>query len=98
MLVLMSTKCHAMDQFMEIADDMEYEEQLNQIRKKITASKKDDLSEFQNDIIKEIELNLAKRIFYQEGKAFIGLRNDAEVEAAIEILQDPVQYAQILGE
>ena len=66
------------------------------ITKKVAKEKADDLDQFKSDILEEIEIELAKRYFYQKGKAFVRLKRDSEVDRAIEVLNDIDQYSEIL--
>ncbi len=49
-----------------------------------------------DDIIKVIEKEIAGRYYYQKGKVQMGLRNDQEVQEAIQVLNDPARYKKIL--
>lgn len=71
-------------------------EEVSSIKSKIEADKADDLEEYERDITKFIEIELAKRYHYQEGKAYQRLKNDPEIEEAIALLSDPSKYAAIL--
>jgi len=66
------------------------------IKSKVQAAKSDDLDEFKADITKAIELELAKRYHFQEGKAYQRLKNDPEIDAAIELLGQSSKYTSIL--
>jgi len=66
------------------------------IRKAVASEKSDDIDEYKSEIIKEIEIELAKRYHFQEGKAFQKLKNDRDVDHAISILSDIGRYQKIL--
>ena len=64
---------------------------------KINADQDDDLNEFKNQIIKEIELDIISRYYYQSGKAKHKLNGDSEIQEAISLLNDQDRYNKILG-
>ena len=66
------------------------------IKSKVLSEKSDDIQQYQTDIVKYIEIELAKRYHFQEGKAYQRLKNDPEVEAAIELLGHSSKYKAIL--
>lgn len=47
-------------------------------------------------IIDAIEIEIATRLAYQRGKAFQRLKNDAEIDEAVKLLNDPARYQSIL--
>lgn len=47
-------------------------------------------------IIDAIEIEIATRLAYQRGKAFQRLKNDAEIDEAVKLLNDPARYKSIL--
>lgn len=54
------------------------------------------INEYKTEIIKMIEKEIASRYYYQRGRVQMGLRNDAEVVEAINILTNPARYNEIL--
>ena len=74
-----------------------YEPELALIEKKIAALKSDDLSQYQKEISRVIEIEIIKRYHYQEGKSRQNLKNDPEVEEAILLLNDTDRYNNILS-
>lgn len=64
---------------------------------KINAAKKNDLNKNREEIIDLIEKEIASRFFYEKGRIEIGLRNDAEIEEALNLFADPARYDKILG-
>lgn len=73
------------------------QEEVASITKKIGQEKSDDFEEYQADIVNEIELELAKRYYFQKGKAFQRLKNDPEVEEAIKLINDSARYSQYIN-
>ena len=63
---------------------------------KIEAAKKQDLETNREVIIDMIEKEIASRYYDERGKVRMGLRNDPEVELAIELINDPKRYRGIL--
>ncbi len=62
----------------------------------IDASKKNALQANEATITDLIEKEIASRYYYQEGKIKMGLRNDAEIKQAIELLNSPEKYKAVL--
>jgi len=69
---------------------------ISTIEQKIADLKADDLEEYQMAIQDEIELEIVKRYFYQEGKTRQMLKNDTEVVEAIKLINDAERYRSIL--
>lgn len=69
----------------------------DELKKKIAATQADDIDEFQEEITKEIEMQIIARYYYQSGKAKQKLNGDSEIQEAIKLLNDPARYNKILG-
>ena len=69
---------------------------IDQIQQLIAKDKADDLQEHKDLIKDQIEAELAKRYFLQEGKTRQMLKNDQEVVQAIQLLHQPNEYRSIL--
>ncbi len=67
------------------------------LKTKIIATQADDIDEFQEEITKEIEMQIIARYYYQSGKAKQKLNGDSEIQEAIKLLNDPARYNKILG-
>lgn len=52
---------------------------------------------YQEEITKEIEIQIVTRYYFQSGKAKQKLNGDSEVQEAIALLNDPTKYNKILG-
>ena len=52
---------------------------------------------YQEEITKEIEVQIITRYYFQSGKAEQKLNGDSEVQEAIALLNDPTKYNKILG-
>jgi len=77
-------------------DQAELSSEVASIVSKVKVAKSDDLEQYQSDITKFIEIELAKRYHFQEGKAYQRLKNDPEIEEAIQLLGQSTKYASIL--
>ncbi len=88
----------ALDKLNESIEDSELDisASIDNIESTIAAAKADDLTQYQRDIIDQIEAELAKRYFLQEGKTRQMLKNDEEVDQAIALLNNPSEYQSIL--
>ena len=67
------------------------------MEKKIKEAKKNDLYEFKDEIVNQIEKEIASRYYYEKGKIQIGLRNDSEVKEAIKLINTPAKYNKLLS-
>ena len=74
----------------------ELQSEVQAIKSKVDKDKADDLQEFKDEITKRIEIELAQRYHFQEGKAFQRLKNDPEIDEAIKLLGDPQRYKKLL--
>ncbi len=66
------------------------------LEKKLSHDLERDLDNFAKPIKELIENEIITRYFYRKGAAMRGLENNAELNKAIEILNDPAQYHSIL--
>lgn len=58
--------------------------------------KSDDFSEYKDEVVNEIEKEIASRYFFEKGRIQINLRNDVEVDEAVKLLLDDARYNKIL--
>jgi carboxyl-terminal processing protease len=79
------------------AEGLDLTAQLKQMEADIDAAQQAELQRYRDDIIDLIEKEIVGRYYYQRGKVQMGLRNDAEVAEAIELLNDPERYRGILN-
>ncbi|MEO0628815.1 MAG: S41 family peptidase, partial [Bacteroidota bacterium] len=70
--------------------------QIASLQAAIDSRQTEAINEYQDEIIKLIEKEIASRYFYQKGRVQMGLRNDAEVVEAISILNDAARYNGVL--
>lgn len=73
------------------------ETDLTALENKILAVKNGELERNKARIIREVEQEIIGRFFFQRGKVRKKLKNDPDVEAAVQLLNDPARYEQILG-
>ena len=83
----------------EKADEEGYEldERLKSLQSSIQADKRNAVNEHREEIIDLIEKEISGRFFYQEGKIKMGLRNDKEIEEAINLFNDLPRYEKLLA-
>ena len=65
---------------------------------KIKAEKNNDLANYKEAIINEIEKEIVSRYYFQKGKIQVALKNDQEIKDAIDILRDKNKYNTLLSE
>jgi carboxyl-terminal processing protease len=73
------------------------ETDLSALETKILAAKNGELERNKARIVREIEQEIIGRFFFQRGKVRKKLKNDPDVEAAVQLLNDPTRYEQILS-
>lgn len=56
-----------------------------------------DLNNFKDDIISQLNTEIVKRYYYQKGQFIIALKEDKGLEKALEVLNDPAQYKELLS-
>lgn len=71
-------------------------EKINDLQNQLSISKKDDLDEYKDLIIKAIEQDIISRYYFQKGKVQQRLHNDNEVVEAVNVLRDPARYSSLL--
>lgn len=72
-------------------------EEFKALEKKLSHNLDRDLDYFSKQIKLYLAEEIATRYFYQRGRAMERLKEDEDLEKAIEILKDPVRYHQILS-
>jgi carboxyl-terminal processing protease len=66
------------------------------LRKKLAHDKEKDLQTFGPEIKDLLFAEITSRYFFQKGRILASLEDDPELEKAIEVLQNPQQYASVL--
>ncbi len=71
--------------------------QYEAIKQKLNHDKEQDLIKNKDEIITVLENEIAGRYYYAYGKVKKSCQNDAEVSKAIELINNPQQYSEILS-
>ncbi len=71
--------------------------ELNQMKKKFTDEKIDILNRYKAEISDLIEREIASRYYYEKGRVEVGLANDSEVKKAIELINEPGKFQELLS-
>jgi carboxyl-terminal processing protease len=79
------------------SDDLDIQAQIKSIRKSIDEQKLAAIESNKAIIIDLIEKEVANKFGYLRGKTQMNLRNDKEVDFAIEILMDQTRYNEVLN-
>ena len=72
------------------------EEEFKALENKLSPDTDKDLELFKKDIVKMLSTEIVKRYYYQRGEIIELLKGNEGTEKALEILNDPVQYKEIL--
>ncbi len=80
----------AEEEGLSLRDDIEA------LDRKIKAERKDEMQRHRARIVREIEAEIVGRVYFQGGKVRKRLKDDPEVERAIQLLRDPEAYRAIL--
>jgi carboxyl-terminal processing protease len=73
------------------------ESELAAIETKVQVDKKNDLQKHKVEIVHEIENQIIARYYYEKGMIKMNLRNDAEIESALKLFDNPAKYKGLLG-
>ncbi|MEL6123254.1 MAG: S41 family peptidase [Bacteroidota bacterium] len=80
----------------DVAGDT-HKSEVDALLSSVLEEKEDDLDQHMSWITAAIELEIVKRYHYQEGKTIQKLKRDAEIEEAINLLNNPAEYRRILS-
>ena len=67
------------------------------LREKLVPDILQDIENNRQDVVELLSLEILKRYFYQKGQIEFSLRNDQDLEIALEILRSPEKYWRILS-
>ena len=73
------------------------ESELVGIETKVQVDKKNDLQKHKAEIVHEIENEIIARYYFEKGMIKMNLRNDAEIESALKLLDNPSKYKALLS-
>ncbi len=71
--------------------------EIDVLENKVIEAKKSDLEKHKKEIIDMIEKEVVGRFYFQRGQVKMSLRNDEEIDAAVNILNDAARYKEILS-
>ncbi len=90
-----------LDDLIKVARQEDYfevaETEFEALKEKLAHDKHKDLQKYKDEIKQLIAEEIASRYYYQEGRIRISLRDDPQLEKAVEILQDYDKYLSILN-
>lgn len=90
-----------LDELIEVAKEEKYynraQPEFEALKEKLAHDKDKDLLTFKDEIEELITEEIADRYYYQEGRIQVSLRNDEEIQKAIEILNNREKYLSILN-
>ncbi len=71
--------------------------EINHLKQKIAGEKNNAIEQYKDEIVKLIEKEIVGRYYFKRGEVQINLRNDAELDAAVEALSDVQKYKATLN-
>jgi carboxyl-terminal processing protease len=72
-------------------------DELDNLRAKLVNDKETDLKSFKSEVIQFLRDEIVGRYYYEDGQIQTNLKDDIQLDKAIEILQDQNQYKSILS-
>ncbi len=72
------------------------EKQINDLRNRISHNKERDLEKFKEEIIEELEAEIATRYYLHKGQIEASFDDDPDINTALEVLKDEPRYDEIL--
>jgi carboxyl-terminal processing protease len=72
------------------------ESELVAIEAKVQVDKKNDLQKHKAELVHEIENAIISRYYFEKGMIKMNLRNDAEIDSALKLLDDQAKYNALL--
>lgn len=90
----------AIDKLEKSLEDDKYKElfaeDIQALKNKLNEKKKSDFEKYKNEIVQLIEREIVTRFYYQNGKMEYSLRDDKDLETALNLLANPSEYKQLL--
>ncbi len=74
-----------------------YDQEIAALKALIDRDKADDLQQYKEDIVRDLEIEIIKRYHFQKGQSVQNLKSDREIQEAIVLLNTPDKYKRILG-
>jgi len=84
------------EQKLKEMEDLSEDAPFKDLKKHVIDKKSDDLVEFEEQIKRQIEIEIAGRFHYQKGKSFQSLKTDPEITVAIDLINDKEKYDVLL--
>ena len=72
------------------------EQDINNLTDKVKPNVKRDLQRFSDQAKKYLEVELAKKLFFEKGQTLALLNDDETLDSALQILSDSTKYQSIL--
>ena len=72
-------------------------EEIQRIQAVVDQQKEKAFEMYKDEIIQDIQIELATRLYYQTGKVYQRLKNDSEIDAAVDLIKDTMRYSDILA-
>ncbi len=77
--------------------DRQLRGELSAVAEALDQDKATHLDKYKDEIIREIELDIAARYYFENGKTIQKLKKDPELQEAISILESPDRYRSVLN-
>lgn len=71
--------------------------EITSMKKQIKTDKANDLTKYKKSIKDLLEREIVSRYYYEKGRIEVGLKNDDEVKEAINLINNPSRYKELLG-
>ena len=72
-------------------------QQFDQLKQKLNHDKLADLEKNKAEIIRLLEMEIAKRYYFQRASYEMASRIDEDVQEALKLFNDPTKYKQLLN-
>lgn len=83
-------------QLEELGTSAKLREEVKALQKQVAAETDSYLEKYRNEIIAQIEMDIAGRYYFEPGKTRQRMKNDPELQKAIALLNSPAEYKQLL--
>ncbi|MCQ2973685.1 MAG: S41 family peptidase [Bacteroidales bacterium] len=77
-------------------ENNELNQEFNKIKQKIQQIKESNINKYDDQLKKLLEYEIVKRYYYEEGEIRYSLKNDKNIDKAIEVLNNEILYKKIL--